>query len=73
MNDVEALARAAHRLKGTVFYLASKPVLNCLRMVEQRARERAIRKAAIAAGDLEDRILALKEALAEHRNVPVKP
>ena len=72
-NEVEPLARAAHRLKGTVFYLASEPVLDSLRAVEHCAREGAVRQAAVALVHLADGIRALKGQLAEHRTVPVKP
>jgi len=72
-NEPEALARVAHRLKGTVFYLASEPVLDSLRAVEQFAREGAVLQAAAAVADLATRTVALKEELAEHRNVAVEP
>lgn len=72
-GEAEALAKAAHRLKGTVFYLASDPVLECVRAVEQCASEGELDRAAAAVAELGERIILLKEALAEHRATPAKP
>jgi len=71
-GQAEAMARAAHRLKGTVFYLAAQPVLDSLNAIEQRAREGTVREAADLVDELTERVSVLKEDLAEHRQMPVK-
>lgn len=73
VNQAEAISRAAHRLKGTVFYLASDPVLQSLGVVERCAREGHVREAADALVQLGAGVVALKEGLAEHLDVPAKP
>jgi len=71
MFSVNRLSAARKRATLT-FYLASAPVLDSVHAIEQCAREGSIDRAAIELVEMGARILALKEALAEHRPVPAK-
>ena len=61
------LAAVAHRLKGTVVYLAAGPAADATRRVEQIGKSGALTEAARALGDLARELVALRRALAPHR------
>ena len=67
-GDREKLAAAAHRLKGTVVYLAAGPAAEAAARVEQIGRSGDLDTAPDALGQLSARLDALKAALAVHRS-----
>ncbi|MEN6494678.1 MAG: PocR ligand-binding domain-containing protein [Thermoguttaceae bacterium] len=66
-GDGADLAAAAHRLKGTVVYLAAGPAADATRQVEQIGKSSELTEAAHAIGELTRELVALKAALAPHR------
>ena len=65
--DGAELAAAAHRLKGTVVYLAAAPATEATRHVEQFGKSGELAEAADAIDRLERELDALKAALTSHR------
>ena len=66
-GDGPTLSATAHRLKGTVVYLAAPPATEATRQVEQLARSGDLPSAAAAIRRLEEAIGHLKAALVPHR------
>jgi PAS domain S-box-containing protein len=66
-GDGTGLANAAHRLKGTVAYLAAEPALAATRSVEDLGRSGDLSAASAALEKLALELDRLKEALREHQ------
>ena len=66
-GEAAELASAAHRLKGTVVYLAASPAADATRRVEQIGKSGDLTTASAALDDLERQLHRLKSALEEHR------
>ncbi|MHB8901451.1 MAG: response regulator, partial [Thermoguttaceae bacterium] len=66
-ENASDLARAAHRLMGTVAYLGSRPVLDATERVECLGRDGNLAAATEAVAELEEQIAALKRAVQSHR------
>jgi len=67
-SDAPTIARAAHRLKGTVIYLGAGPVLQVLERLEQISGPDDLPLAAGLIPELEGRIAALTQALASYQD-----
>ena len=68
-GDGTVLANAAHRLKGTVAYLAAEPALAATRSVEDLGRSGDLSAASAALERLALELDRLKEALREHQSL----
>lgn len=66
-RDAPALARAAHRLKGTVVYLGAKPTAEATRRVEQIGASGDLAPAPEAIDALEAELMRLMDALLDHQ------
>jgi two-component system, sensor histidine kinase and response regulator len=66
-NDLVAAAQAAHRLKGTVVYLAAQPVLDAILGVEMACRSGPADTVEGAVHRLEEQTTLLAEAMAGDR------
>jgi PAS domain S-box-containing protein len=62
-SDASTIARAAHRLKGTVIYLGARPVFEALEHLEQVSSPDDLPMAAQWIAELEQRSAALVQAL----------
>jgi two-component system sensor histidine kinase/response regulator len=69
-GDAEDLARIAHRLKTTVYFLAARPAVEAVQAVERIGRSGELAEAAEAIERLAGHLRALGEALASHRRSP---
>jgi signal transduction histidine kinase/HPt (histidine-containing phosphotransfer) domain-containing protein len=72
LDRAEALsiARAAHRLKGTVIYLGARPLLAILDRVEQIGESGDLCGAEASVADLQREARRLAEAVASYRTTP---
>jgi CheY-like chemotaxis protein/HPt (histidine-containing phosphotransfer) domain-containing protein len=68
-GDAAEMGRAAHRLKGTLAYLAARPAMDATRNVERIAQSGDLTDAAEALDQLERQIDGLKTALTPHRPI----
>jgi CheY-like chemotaxis protein/HPt (histidine-containing phosphotransfer) domain-containing protein len=69
-----AVARAAHRLKGTLVYLGAEPALQAAQRVEQIGTSRDLTEAASAFQTLSEEITRLETAVRSWRDgLPVRP
>ena len=69
-----AVARAAHRLKGTLVYLGAEPALQAAQRVEQIGTSRDLTEAASAIQTLSEEITRLETAVRSWRDgLPVRP
>lgn len=66
-GDAAALARAAHRLKGTVVYLGARPTADAARRVEQAGASGDLPAAAGALHELETELMRLLDVLLDHQ------
>ena len=64
--DATGLARAAHRLKGTVLYLGAGACRRAVEQVERAGMSGDLAAAAAALDELDAQVALLKEALAPH-------
>jgi signal transduction histidine kinase/HPt (histidine-containing phosphotransfer) domain-containing protein len=69
-NEATSMARAAHRLKGTVVYLGAKPLLTALDRVEQIGGSGDLSGAAASIADLRREARRLAEAVTPYRTFP---
>jgi two-component system, sensor histidine kinase and response regulator len=69
-RDAEKVAKAAHRLKGTVLYLAAGPTLEVATTIERHGLAGELEAALGALPELERRLSRLKESLEEYRTTP---
>jgi two-component system, sensor histidine kinase and response regulator len=65
--DADRIGKAAHRLKGTVFYLAAGPTVRTATAIEKHALAGDLSRATALMPELEERLRVLKETLEEHR------
>lgn len=66
-GNAEEFTYVAHRFKGTIVYLGSRPTAECIERVERIGRSGDLAPAAEAIDDLQRWIQLLKSALAPHR------
>jgi PAS domain S-box-containing protein len=67
-GDAPAIARAAHRLEGTVIYLGANPLLQCLERLSQLSGPDDLPLAAGLIPELEGKIAALARALTSYQD-----
>jgi HPt (histidine-containing phosphotransfer) domain-containing protein len=72
-GDAAAMGRAAHRLKGTVVYLASQPVTDATRDLEQMGLNNDLAGADQAVERLARAVESLEQALAPYRTEAGSP
>jgi two-component system, sensor histidine kinase and response regulator len=65
--DVGRIGKAAHRLKGTVFYLAAAPTVRTATAIERHGLAGELEAAVALLPELQERLLVLMEDLEEHR------
>jgi HPt (histidine-containing phosphotransfer) domain-containing protein len=66
-GDLPCIAKAAHRLKGTVLYLGAQPATLAAGRAEAAGDSRNLAEAAAAVGQLADEVRRLEKALAPYR------
>ncbi len=65
-KDFSGIGKAAHRLKGTVVYLAAQPATKAVLRVEEAAKTGNLTETGRAITEMKHQIELLKEALASH-------
>lgn len=65
-QDLAAISKAAHRLKGTVVYLAAQPATEAVLKLENAARSGSLAQTEEAITELKRQIQLLQQALAAH-------
>jgi len=72
-RDAGRISKAAHRLKGTLFYLAAGPSLELATRIEKQGLAGELQGTLEAIPALEEQLSRLKTALAPYRPTAVKP